>query len=957
MNQKIACWLFAGCVAATFLVDRPMLGQDTTELRPALTLETAADTIRLTLEKIEPFPPAVLESQLVGVQFSFLSVDAAAADAVFFAEQKEFQQLVKRVSPASQLRIEESQLAHGWNRVVRSSLIPELLAEIIRRQPEPGMSVVSEQHVTATLGRQFNISLDNSPNSSAEIVEEPLSGFDWLQRIRLTPVLESSNRLSLTAHFVIQPGSDDADGVIEARVRTARVLLHEDQSVVALLRGSDDNERALLVVMTPGRARSIADELAGKQEPDFAIAFAAAELSDAQVDAQEQAEVTPPTQQPAAPSDAPREDAAPATDAQLLKEIRELRTLIQGVRGDVLRLRYELRLQEPNSASHDETTETEGLQSATEVIRVPASQSRLFDRGRAVHRIALADPSIVDVTQYTPEQFGISGLKPGTTTISVWFDGAEKPLMLTVQIDGPGKPVDVLLTPQQTKAHHDIETALDQPVQLEFENVPLTEVLRAIKDLTRINVIVDAVALEEEGFTTQTERTIHVENVTLRSALNILLDDIDLGWVIENETLRITSKTRLKGRLIAQAYHVPELAGFEDDREQRLERLIELITETVAPDTWQQVGGRGTIQAFPRGNSLVVRQTEDVHVQIKTLLQSLSRLLTAQNQPVESHLGAPESSRNSSRSIEWVDRLETVRQPNGLKRPMVVVDAPPLELYRPGQRSGLTLRGRIGPPMEVGSGKEKRATESGLPRVTINRGIYVNQSRSTINSITREYTPSRTLLTTFRKDGESDSTAAKKLVEHIQQAVKPGPWNTDDAQIEVYVGGTVRLVIRHTPGTHDRIRRLLERMEAEAKAEQSGKPLNNGEASIDGSADKDLAWTGPADDVPVNLAAIWNQLGLKPGPALVDVSGKPTGKYRGGLTVADVRKDSPLAAAYVRKGDILVGIHKWEILSSENVDFVLKQIDEGLVPSPFSISIVRDGQSMVGEAPLPDRQN
>ena len=460
-------------------------------------------------------------------------------------------------------------------------------------------------------------------------------------------------------------------------------------------------------------------------------------------------------------------------------------------------------------------------------------------------------------------------------------------------------------------------------------------------------MVVDGIALEEEGFTTQTESTLHVSNITLRSALSILLNDLDLGWVIENEALKITSKTRLKGKLVAQAYQVTKLAGSEDGREQRLERLIELITETVAPDTWQQVGGRGTIQSFPGGSSLVVRQTEDVHVQIQTLLQSLSRLLTAQNQPDENHRNTPGFSRNTRRSIEWVDRLETVRQPNGLKRPMVVVDAPPLELYHPGQQSGLTLRGRIGPPTEVGSGKEQRATESGLPRVTINRGIYVNQSRLTIESITREYTPSRTLLTTFRKEGQSDSTAAKNLVEHIQQAVKPGPWNTEDAQIEVFVGGTVRLVIRHMPGTHDRIRRLLARMETEAKVEQSGKPLNDGQASIDGSADNGLAWTGPADDVPVDLAAIWVQLGLKPGPALVDVHGKPTRKYRGGLTVADVKKDSPFSAAHVQKGDILVGMHNWEILSSENVDFVRKQIVEGHVPTPFRMYIVRNGETMI----------
>ena len=138
-------------------------------------------------------------------------------------------------------------------------------------------------------------------------------------------------------------------------------------------------------------------------------------------------------------------------------------------------------------------------------------------------------------------------------------------------------------------------------------------------------------------------------------------------------------------------------------------------------------------------------------------------------------------------------------------------------------------------------------------------------------------------------------------------------------------------------------------METEVKAEQSDKPLIDGQASTDKAAVSDLAWTGPADDVPVDLDALWDHFGLKPGPALADVPGKATGKYRGGLTVADVRKDSLLSAAHIQKGDILVGLHNWEILSSENVDFVLKQIDEGRVRLPLKFYIVRNGETMHGE--------
>ena len=54
--------------------------------------------------------------------------------------------------------------------------------------------------------------------------------------------------------------------------------------------------------------------------------------------------------------------------------------------------------------------------------------------------------------------------------------------------------------------------------------------------------------------------------------------------------------------------------------------LIELITTTIEKDSWEDVGGAGTIKEF-RGNlSLVISQTQQVHEQIRDLLDQLRRL-------------------------------------------------------------------------------------------------------------------------------------------------------------------------------------------------------------------------------------------------------------------------------------------------------------------------------------------
>src|SRR5262249_17299517 len=54
--------------------------------------------------------------------------------------------------------------------------------------------------------------------------------------------------------------------------------------------------------------------------------------------------------------------------------------------------------------------------------------------------------------------------------------------------------------------------------------------------------------------------------------------------------------------------------------------LIKLITNTIAPQSWSDVGGQGTIQYFPLGLALVVNQTPDIQEQIADLLAALRRL-------------------------------------------------------------------------------------------------------------------------------------------------------------------------------------------------------------------------------------------------------------------------------------------------------------------------------------------
>jgi len=54
--------------------------------------------------------------------------------------------------------------------------------------------------------------------------------------------------------------------------------------------------------------------------------------------------------------------------------------------------------------------------------------------------------------------------------------------------------------------------------------------------------------------------------------------------------------------------------------------LIKMITSTIKPETWSDMGGPGTIEYYPLGLALVITQTPDIQEQVAELLAALRRL-------------------------------------------------------------------------------------------------------------------------------------------------------------------------------------------------------------------------------------------------------------------------------------------------------------------------------------------
>jgi general secretion pathway protein D len=255
----------------------------------------------------------------------------------------------------------------------------------------------------------------------------------------------------------------------------------------------------------------------------------------------------------------------------------------------------------------------------------------------------------------------------------------------------------------------EIERRLKTPVSLSFRERPLAEVLEHLAKLAAVNLHLDPQGLEEEGIASDTPVTIDLtQDISLKSALNLILEPLHLSYVIKDEVLKITSEQLRDGEVTTETYNVADLVipipnfapngrtgmpgaiaeaysmtgtgmgltpgsafvasqngtpatgvmnptvlaqinqlmpgssggklasgmnqpinygpgGMGGGAQADFDSLIELITTTVRPQTWDEVGGPGSISPFQNNLSLVISQTEDVHEEIRDLLEQLRR--------------------------------------------------------------------------------------------------------------------------------------------------------------------------------------------------------------------------------------------------------------------------------------------------------------------------------------------
>lgn len=98
---------------------------------------------------------------------------------------------------------------------------------------------------------------------------------------------------------------------------------------------------------------------------------------------------------------------------------------------------------------------------------------------------------------------------------------------------------------------------------------------------------------------------------------------------------------------------------------------------------------------------------------------------------------------------------------------------------------------------------------------------------------------------------------------------------------------------------------------------------------------------------PAPAEVVWRKLGLRLQPVQGEVVSRTNQQLHGGLAILEVRPDSPASKAGMQRGDILFGLHQWEMLALDNVVYVVTHPDLNSF-NPLRFYVIRANQVQRG---------
>jgi hypothetical protein len=169
-------------------------------------------------------------------------------------------------------------------------------------------------------------------------------------------------------------------------------------------------------------------------------------------------------------------------------------------------------------------------------------------------------------------------------------------------------------------SEENILRALQSPTNVDWVELPLEECLHFLQTQKNIPIWINRTRIADEGVQLDTPVTLRLPDASLQSVLSLLLGPSQLATVIRDGVLVVTTGVSAEESLETRIHPVKRRLEGKDHQS-----LVDVVTATVDPDMWEDVGGPGTIRAIRGG--LVIRQTERVHDEVAALLRDLESVV------------------------------------------------------------------------------------------------------------------------------------------------------------------------------------------------------------------------------------------------------------------------------------------------------------------------------------------
>jgi len=181
-----------------------------------------------------------------------------------------------------------------------------------------------------------------------------------------------------------------------------------------------------------------------------------------------------------------------------------------------------------------------------------------------------------------------------------------------------------------------------EPISLDLKDADIKDVFRTISELTGLNIVIDP---EVRGTV-----TVQLEDVPWDQALDLILKQNSLGYVLENNIMRIATTAKLQAEE-GDRSRLAEARQSAEPTRTVIKKLSYSKAGEITPTLQSVMSKRGSIVVDARTNTLIIRE---IPTYLPAVLQLIENLDTATPQVViESRIVETTKSLGRSLGINW----------------------------------------------------------------------------------------------------------------------------------------------------------------------------------------------------------------------------------------------------------------------------------------------------------------